>query len=140
MKKQMPHAIVAKNLRALGVGGTVGAAAGAALYFMAPAVRRAGISLDTSSALGAAVGTALHHSVLPLLAVLTHYRRMLEIVLARRVGWMTAESAARIMATIQERYFLGSDRGVKTRAPRHPRHPPVPATVRSLPVRDYGRR
>ena len=136
MKKKMPHAIVAKNLRALGVGGTVGAAAGVALYFMAPAVRRAGISLDTSSALGAAVGTALHHSVLPVLAVVAHYRRMLEIELARRVGWIAAESAADIMQTIQERYFLGSER----RARRQPKRPPVPANVRSLPVRGYGRR
>lgn len=131
MKKTMPHAVVARNLRALGVGGTVGAAAGVALYFMAPAVGRAGVSLDTASALGAAVGTALHHSVVPLLAVLTHYRRMLEIELACRVGWMTSESAAFMMQTIQERYFLGSAR----RAPPRATRPPRQATVRSLPVR-----
>lgn len=110
MKTHIPRAIVARNLRAVGVGGTVGAAAAVALYFMAPAVRRSGISLDAVTALGAAVGTAVHHSILPVLAMLGHYRRMLELVLARRVGWMTDESTARIMQTIQERYFLGSDK------------------------------
>ena len=62
MKTHIPRAIVARNLRAVGVGGTVGAAAAVALYFMAPAVRRSGISLDAVTALGAAVGTAVHHS------------------------------------------------------------------------------
>ena len=136
MKKKLPSALVSKNLRALGVGGTLGAACGVALYFTAPAVRDAGLPLDALTALGAAVGTALHHAVLPLLAILAHYRRMLEIELARRVGWMTGELAARIMQTLQERYFLGSERG----APHEPKRPPAPASVRSLPVRGYGRR
>jgi hypothetical protein len=108
MKKKTPQAIVVRNLRTVGVGGTLGAAAAVALYFTVPAVGRAGISLDALTALGVAVGGAVHHAMLPVLAILAHYRRMLELVLARRVGWMTDESTQWMMQVIQERYFLGS--------------------------------
>lgn len=97
---------ILRTLHALGTGGALGAAAALTAYALVPAVVSAGLSLHVVVAGGAAAGTALHRTIAPVLACLSHYRQLLEIQLEWRLGLMSDGLADHLRTELQLRYFL----------------------------------
>jgi hypothetical protein len=98
---------ILKTLRSLGTGGLLGGAAGVGAYVLVPSVRATGLSLQVAAGVGAAVGTALHRAITPLLPCLNHYRQMAEIQAELWLGLMSKELAEQLRTELQLRYFLG---------------------------------
>jgi hypothetical protein len=98
---------ILKTLRSLGTGGALGGAVGIGAYILAPSLRATGLSLEVTAGIGAAVGTALHRTITPLLPCLTHYRQMVEIQAELWLGLMPKELADQLRTELQLRYFLG---------------------------------
>lgn len=96
-----------KTLRSLGTGGALGGAAAIGAYALVPSLGATGLSVQTAAGIGAAVGTALHRAITPVLPCLTHYRQMMEIQAEWRLGLMPQELAAQLRTELQLRYFLG---------------------------------
>jgi hypothetical protein len=99
---------ILKTLRSLGTGGALGGAAGIGAYILMPSVRATGLSLQVTAGVGAAVGTALHRAITPLLPCLNHYRQMAEIQTELWLGLMPKELAEQLRTELQVRYFLGN--------------------------------
>ena len=98
---------ILKTLRSLGTGGALGGAAAVGAYILLPSLRATGLSLHAAAGIGAAVGTALHRTITPLLPCLTHYRQMVEIQTELSLGLMPKELADQLRTELQLRYFLG---------------------------------
>jgi hypothetical protein len=88
------------TLRSLGVSGVIGSALGRFTFHAFPAVQSHGISDYHSALLGAAVLAA----AVPFFA---YYLRMFELVAEVKVGWMSAERAARIRQVLQQLHYVG---------------------------------
>jgi hypothetical protein len=101
---------ILKTLRSVGTGGALGCAAGIGVYALTPSVRASGVTLQFAAGLGAAVGTALHRAISPLLPCLNHYRQMVEIQTEVWLGLMPKELAEQLRTELQLRYFLGAGR------------------------------
>jgi hypothetical protein len=100
-----------KTLRSLGTGGALGGAAGIGAYTLVPSLRATGLSLQMTAGIGAAIGTALHRAITPVLPCLTHYRQMIEIQAELWLGLMPKELADQLRTELQLRYFLGVRHG-----------------------------
>ena len=98
---------ILKPLRSLGTGGLLGSAAGIGAYVLLPSVRAAGLSLQVAAGVGAAVGTAVHRAITPVLPCLNHYRQMAEIQAEVWLGLMSKDLAEQLRTELQLRYFLG---------------------------------
>lgn len=98
---------ILKTLRSLGTGGALGGAAGIGAYILVPSVSATGLSLQVTAGVGAAVGTALHRAITPLLPCLNHYRQMSEIQVEVWLGLMSKDLAEQLRTELQLRYFLG---------------------------------
>jgi hypothetical protein len=98
------------TLRSLGTGGLLGGAAGIGAYALLPSVRATGLTVQVAAGAGAAVGTALHRAITPLLPCLNHYRQMVEIQAEVWLGLMPKELADQLRTELQLRYFLGDGR------------------------------
>jgi hypothetical protein len=98
---------ILKTLRSVGTGGLLGGAAGIGAYVLLPSIPATGLSLQMAAGAGAAVGTAVHRAITPLLPCLNHYRQMAEIQAEVWLGLMPKELAEQLRTELQLRYFLG---------------------------------
>lgn len=99
------------NFGSLGVGSTIGTAAGLGAYFFVPAVS-AHMSIQVASglggALGGATGAAAYKVLSPLVRKGSHYVLMLELDVQVRCGWLTPARAAQFRKQLQKRYFTSN--------------------------------
>ena len=96
------------NLGSLGLGSTIGTAAGLVAYFSVPTLSNH-LSAEAASglggALGGATGAAAATVLTPILRKGSHYLLMLELDAQVRFGWLTPARATYFRRQLQEQYF-----------------------------------
>src|SRR3712207_1805286 len=96
------------NLGSLGLGSTIGTAAGLVAYFSIPTLSDH-LSAHAASGLGAALGGATGAATVKVLAPVgrkgSHYLLMLELDVQVRCGWLTPARAAQFRMQLQKQYF-----------------------------------
>jgi hypothetical protein len=96
------------NLGSLGLGSTIGTAAGLIAYFSIPTLSdhiSAHAASGLGGALGGATGAAAARMLSPILRKGSHYLLMLEIDAQVRFGWLTPAGATHFRRQLQKRYF-----------------------------------
>ena len=108
------------NLGSLGLGSTLGTAAGLGAYLLVPTVSEH-LSVQVASGLGGALGgaggAAAARVLSPLLRKGSHYLLMLELDVQVRCGWLTADRAAQFRTQLQKQYFGARSRALDTACP-----------------------
>ena len=111
------------NLGSLGLGSTIGTAAGLVAYFFVPTLSDH-LSVQAASALGGALGGATGAAAAKVLAPVlrkgSHYLLLLELDVQVRFGWLTPARAAQFRTRLQKQYF-----GCLPAPPPGRRHVPV---------------
>jgi hypothetical protein len=96
------------NLGSLGLGGTIGTAAGLGAYFFVPTLSdhmSVQVASGLGGALGGATGAATYKVLSPIVRKGSHYVLMLELEVQVRCGWLTPARAAHFRRQLQKRYF-----------------------------------
>lgn len=96
------------NFGSLGLGGTIGTAAGLGAYFLVPTLSdhmSVQVATGLGGALGGATGAAAYKLLSPIARKGSHYLLLLELEVQVRCGWLTQARAAQFRRQLQKRYF-----------------------------------